>query len=79
MKFYKKASSIRSSRKKNYEHLPHSTYSPDVAPCDYDILPNLCEWGISYFGQMKMSSLKQTPTLRVLGKPIGRNKKIGKH
>ena len=28
----------------HYELLPHSAYSPDLAPCDYFLFPNLKKW-----------------------------------
>jgi len=27
-----------------YELLPHPAYSPDLAPCDYFLFPNLKKW-----------------------------------
>jgi len=27
-----------------YELLPHSSYSPDLTPCDYFLFPNLKKW-----------------------------------
>ncbi|EFN77918.1 Histone-lysine N-methyltransferase SETMAR, partial [Harpegnathos saltator] len=30
--------------KLGYELLPHAAYSPDLAPCDYFLFPNLKKW-----------------------------------
>lgn len=30
--------------KLGYELLPHPAYSPDLAPCDYFLFPNLKKW-----------------------------------
>uniref|UniRef100_A0A1B6KPA7 Tc1-like transposase DDE domain-containing protein n=1 Tax=Graphocephala atropunctata TaxID=36148 RepID=A0A1B6KPA7_9HEMI len=30
--------------KLGYELLPHPAYSPDLAPCDYFLIPNLKKW-----------------------------------
>ncbi|GBP84033.1 Histone-lysine N-methyltransferase SETMAR [Eumeta japonica] len=34
-----------------YELLPHPAYSPDLAPCDYYLFPNLKKWlgGLNFF------------------------------
>ncbi|KAG5328173.1 SETMR methyltransferase, partial [Acromyrmex charruanus] len=37
-----------------YELLPHPTYSPDLAPCDYFLFPNLKKW----FGGKKVKKVE---------------------
>ncbi|KAG5309747.1 MOS1T transposase, partial [Pseudoatta argentina] len=38
-----------------YQLLPHPAYSPDLAPCDYFLFPNLKKW----FGEKRFTSREQ--------------------
>ncbi|GBP18354.1 hypothetical protein EVAR_14747_1 [Eumeta japonica] len=49
-----------------YELLPHPAYSPDLAPCDYYLFPNLKKW----LGVSTCTEEVQRPHMAVCHEPL---------
>ena len=52
-----------------YELIPHPAYSPDLAPCELFLFPNLKKdiRGLHFWRQLRSGSMERTLTFSVLG------------